>query len=184
MQSNPEDMIAPCKCRRDGKWVHRACLNHWRVMSPNPSCFIFCDVCRFAYVIRREPAERRAKAGRKMFCKSLRPGAAGLFLIQLAMLVLAAMFYPLIWLRLRFTRGADELGVTHPAIITAIAYGCAFGVTVLIVSIVGLCRCCGRNDAYWNTRLLLRGCVPFARIHWHAGGKHFNPPRLPSRCRR
>eukprot|EP01080_Neovahlkampfia_damariscottae_P008232 gene8232-57_t len=44
-----DDFIAPCKCSGSIKFVHRKCLDEWRLVSPNPSSFTTCDVCGFNY---------------------------------------------------------------------------------------------------------------------------------------
>jgi len=47
-QSN---MIDPCACSGSLKWVHRQCLDQWRVSSPNPEAFWSCQTCKTKYDI-------------------------------------------------------------------------------------------------------------------------------------
>mmetsp|Transcript_72392 Transcript_72392/g.154942 ORF Transcript_72392/g.154942 Transcript_72392/m.154942 type:complete len:421 (-) Transcript_72392:158-1420(-) len=54
-------LIAPCQCLDSGmpRWVHRECLNRWRVTGRNARAFTHCPNCGFAYlmVLRRAPTE-------------------------------------------------------------------------------------------------------------------------------
>lgn len=47
------ELICPCHCSGSIKWVHRSCLDTWRSVSPNPSSFSVCDLCRTPYRLRR-----------------------------------------------------------------------------------------------------------------------------------
>lgn len=54
-----EEMIAPCHCAGDLKWVHRPCLNRWRVDATNHRNFTNCRHCGLAFhlVLDRSPTE-------------------------------------------------------------------------------------------------------------------------------
>jgi RING-variant domain len=41
-------MIAPCLCKGGSKWVHRSCLDHWR-MNERDRAFAKCTECQFTY---------------------------------------------------------------------------------------------------------------------------------------
>lgn len=43
------DLIAPCRCSGTSKWVHRECLNRWRVAGLNARAFTHCRECEGAY---------------------------------------------------------------------------------------------------------------------------------------
>lgn len=49
-----QDLIAPCNCSGSIKWVHRKCLNKWRVVSPNPQSVYQCDICKTNYVFKEK----------------------------------------------------------------------------------------------------------------------------------
>mmetsp|Transcript_6270 Transcript_6270/g.9113 ORF Transcript_6270/g.9113 Transcript_6270/m.9113 type:complete len:428 (-) Transcript_6270:49-1332(-) len=62
---NGTDFIAPCMCSGSSKYVHRHCLDQWRVLSNNPRSFHHCDVCNFKYRTKVEKSPIPAKA----YCK-------------------------------------------------------------------------------------------------------------------
>lgn len=45
---NPRSMIAPCQCKGTSKWVHRDCLDEWRVHEEDRA-FSQCTECNFQY---------------------------------------------------------------------------------------------------------------------------------------
>jgi len=45
---HPEDMIAPCKCKGSSRWVHRQCLDQWRIHETDRA-FSKCTECLFDY---------------------------------------------------------------------------------------------------------------------------------------
>jgi RING-variant domain len=47
----PETMIAPCKCKGGSKWVHRDCLDEWRLTQPDRA-FAKCTECGFEYYLQ------------------------------------------------------------------------------------------------------------------------------------
>jgi len=52
MGNDPNDLgglIAPCSCRGSMKWVHRDCLDTWRVSARNPENFTSCRNCAFRF---------------------------------------------------------------------------------------------------------------------------------------
>lgn len=59
LQSEEADLIAPCQCTGSMKWVHRACLNRWRVDATNPKNFTNCRHCNFKFrlVLQRDPTQ-------------------------------------------------------------------------------------------------------------------------------
>eukprot|EP00929_Paragymnodinium_shiwhaense_P002298 TRINITY_DN10251_c0_g1_i1.p1 TRINITY_DN10251_c0_g1~~TRINITY_DN10251_c0_g1_i1.p1 ORF type:complete len:486 (+),score=94.05 TRINITY_DN10251_c0_g1_i1:69-1526(+) len=60
LESDPqEELIAPCKCKGGLKWVHRRCLDRWRVDAKNPHNFTHCRHCNFPFlmVLMRAPTE-------------------------------------------------------------------------------------------------------------------------------
>lgn len=50
--TNPEDLIHPCLCRGFSRYVHRHCLDQWRVQN-NHQHFFACDICHYEYRISR-----------------------------------------------------------------------------------------------------------------------------------
>ena len=48
------EMINPCLCRGDRKYVHRRCLNQWRNLSTNPIALNQCTECHHEYEFSTE----------------------------------------------------------------------------------------------------------------------------------
>lgn len=48
-------LIAPCLCDGNSKWIHRDCLNKWRASRTNPRALTHCEVCLFQYEIDVNP---------------------------------------------------------------------------------------------------------------------------------
>ena len=49
--TEPVNFLAPCRCSGTNKWVHRSCLETWRLYGPVPGAFTGCSVCVFAYKV-------------------------------------------------------------------------------------------------------------------------------------
>lgn len=51
LESDGRDFIAPCKCKGTSKYVHRACLDHWRAVKEG-FAFAHCTTCKAPYYLR------------------------------------------------------------------------------------------------------------------------------------
>tara|TARA_B110000008_G_scaffold276829_1_gene316852 strand:+ start:1516 stop:2454 length:939 start_codon:yes stop_codon:yes gene_type:complete len=60
-QIDNDELISPCRCKGTSKWVHRGCLNKWRMINKNREPNRKCMECREEYVIRRNGPEEKAK---------------------------------------------------------------------------------------------------------------------------
>ena len=47
-------LISPCLCRGSMQYVHRGCLNRWRVASANARSTTHCDNCQYRYRLETE----------------------------------------------------------------------------------------------------------------------------------
>jgi len=101
MSNDPEDLgglISPCSCRGSMKWVHRECLDTWRVSTTNPKNFTNCQNCgfRFEMVARRSSVEELQQdiermERQKLFKRDALVQALSAFLLsQVALFALAA----------------------------------------------------------------------------------------------
>ena len=45
------ELIYPCKCSGNSKYVHKKCLDEWRSINHNPENFYRCEVCHHKYDI-------------------------------------------------------------------------------------------------------------------------------------
>lgn len=57
------ELIAPCLCRGTSKWIHRDCLNHWRVSGSNPRALTNCCECGFQYRLKLKRSEGLSSEG-------------------------------------------------------------------------------------------------------------------------
>ena len=51
LESDEGEMIAPCNCIGDTKYVHRECLNKWRLENIDNDKFSKCEICQEDYAI-------------------------------------------------------------------------------------------------------------------------------------
>eukprot|EP01094_Clydonella_sp_ATCC50884_P011238 TRINITY_DN21036_c0_g1_i1.p1 TRINITY_DN21036_c0_g1~~TRINITY_DN21036_c0_g1_i1.p1 ORF type:complete len:385 (-),score=55.57 TRINITY_DN21036_c0_g1_i1:82-1215(-) len=86
--SPAEDLIAPCACGGSQRWVHRACLNEWRAMSPREDSFWMCDVCGVEYLLEEERTHALWWSYAKASMKLLRDTILLLALCQLVVLAI------------------------------------------------------------------------------------------------
>jgi hypothetical protein len=100
--SNGDDLIAPCACTGSMKWVHRRCLDEWRVSATNPRNFTHCRHCGFQFrMVARSPENLTAdelheqlerKQRRRHFTKQACGQCwGGLLLAQVYLFTLAAL---------------------------------------------------------------------------------------------
>ena len=47
-----QNMITPCLCKGSRKYVHRKCLNEWRICSNDEDSKNKCTICNFEYIIK------------------------------------------------------------------------------------------------------------------------------------
>lgn len=46
-----EQLISPCLCKGSGRWVHRKCLQEWRVKSSRADSYHTCELCQHQYTV-------------------------------------------------------------------------------------------------------------------------------------
>jgi hypothetical protein len=93
---DPDSMIAPCKCRGSSKWVHRDCLDEWR-LNERDRAFSQCTECLFEYYMQPIYTENEGgkRRWRKMrFCWNVsRDVCFGTLVLQLVILALGAIIF-------------------------------------------------------------------------------------------
>lgn len=62
-EDDPEKMICPCWCSGGHQYIHRACLDRWRMSDPSRSRFHSCSDCGMRFVTESEFAAAAAAAG-------------------------------------------------------------------------------------------------------------------------
>merc|ERR1712118_579026 len=53
-QTVENPLIAPCRCNGTSKYVHRACLDEWRMQSFDPKAITHCTVCSTPFCIQHK----------------------------------------------------------------------------------------------------------------------------------
>ena len=46
-----QNLIFPCRCSGNSRYVHRQCLNEWRTINRNNRNYTNCDICDYAFQI-------------------------------------------------------------------------------------------------------------------------------------
>lgn len=61
-EETPENpLISPCKCTGSMRYIHRSCLDEWRVNSFNPKALVGCTTCHSPFRTRYEGADEDLK---------------------------------------------------------------------------------------------------------------------------
>ncbi|KAL3920048.1 MAG: hypothetical protein SGILL_003455 [Bacillariaceae sp.] len=91
---SPETMIAPCKCKGSSKWVHRDCLDEWR-LNERDRAFSQCTECTFEYYmqpIHNDESSKHHRWRQFRFCWNVsREVCMGTLLLQLVIIILGAI---------------------------------------------------------------------------------------------
>ena len=51
------NLIYPCKCNGNSKYVHKNCLNEWRTLSGESEHFTKCEICHYTYKFKSQIEE-------------------------------------------------------------------------------------------------------------------------------
>jgi len=88
LETDGNDLIAPCYCSGSSKWIHRSCLDTWRSTHAGRA-FTHCGLCGFEYVIEMADDSRDEECRRirwKMYVA--RDTLAVFLLIQAVIIIL------------------------------------------------------------------------------------------------
>ena len=75
------ELFSPCKCAGTSKYVHRHCLNQWRLSSNNVTALKRCMICKAEYKIKKKSVFERLQ----------------LYIVQEAMLLFIINFIIVLW---------------------------------------------------------------------------------------
>lgn len=120
-----DDFIQPCLCTGSVQWIHRRCLDKWRVSGANVRAFTHCPQCGFAYIMSlvRAPTEHEQdirKRRRRLIRHNVRNFVLLSCGIQVALCLLAMLihaidqkevlvtFFNLPWNNEQFREGDDD----------------------------------------------------------------------------
>ncbi|KAG7338913.1 ring-variant domain containing protein [Nitzschia inconspicua] len=89
-----ETMIAPCKCKGSSKWVHRDCLDEWRLQESDRA-FSKCTECLFDYYLQPIYKDEGGSVHRriKFYWTVSRDVCFGTVILQLMIVALAALIH-------------------------------------------------------------------------------------------
>mmetsp|Transcript_50342 Transcript_50342/g.98669 ORF Transcript_50342/g.98669 Transcript_50342/m.98669 type:complete len:305 (+) Transcript_50342:26-940(+) len=140
-----EGMIAPCRCKSDRKFVHRACLDNWRATKTGAGgrSFTHCEVCQFEYVVEVHDDEQLAKSRKRKFHALVARDSALVFLmLQLIIVALGALVHAM--------DTHSTLRNMFPELISkhwkTTYYICGLVVFLAILGLIGLCSLCICTD--------------------------------------
>jgi hypothetical protein len=81
-----ENLIYPCKCSGNSKYIHKQCLNEWRNINHNPENFYRCEVCKYNYKIKKSISKC------DLFCISLKKLSICFLFLNLVFTYLLSLF--------------------------------------------------------------------------------------------
>ena len=58
-ETKVKKMIQPCNCNGTNKYVHRKCLNQWRLYNPNNDAYDRCMLCKATYTFTLKYAKEK-----------------------------------------------------------------------------------------------------------------------------
>lgn len=87
------ELIAPCLCKGTQKWVHRYCLDRWRVMNTGHTAFYECGTCNFRYHMNLPEDQSMMNKKNKFRALVARDSFLFLCVVQLVIVVLAVFMW-------------------------------------------------------------------------------------------
>jgi len=84
----PDDMIAPCRCKGSSRWVHRQCLDQWRIHETDRA-FSKCTECLFEYHLETSPHQAHRFRKTKYYLMVMRDLCGVHLVVQLVIVALA-----------------------------------------------------------------------------------------------
>ncbi|PWA48488.1 E3 ubiquitin-protein ligase MARCH1 [Artemisia annua] len=109
LDTEGEDLIAPCHCRGTQKYVHRSCLDNWR-STREGFAFSHCTECRAAFILRANVPPDRWWLRFKFHLLVARDHAFIFVIVQLIVAFLGVLVYKFYGDELREMFGYEE----HP----------------------------------------------------------------------
>lgn len=96
-----ENLIVPCKCNGTSKYIHRTCLDQWRLINPESKNFKQCNTCMFEYEMVSNIPPNVKKVLDKELKKCVRHDNLFLSIISISIaIVIGLLIYKLFGFRL------------------------------------------------------------------------------------
>lgn len=184
-ESKDKDLISPCMCEGNLKWVHRSCLDTWRTVSPNFSSFSQCDICKFEYRVQRKPA---GKWPRILYALKMIRDILTLVIIALAFVLIAGGICLLVERLNRYDKDFDPEvrdlfeNVYFQIFVMGFLAACfVMGILAILFFIFKSCgdccnECCAAPTYKYNTYSYNSGCDAWWCLGYYWWTPRYSPP--------
>lgn len=141
LDSEGEDLIAPCHCRGTQKYVHRSCLDNWR-STKEGFAFAHCTECRARFLLRANSPSNRRQSRLKFQLLVAGDHALIFIVVQLIVALFGMLLYKLYGEELREMFGYEDLYII--AVLAMLLVGLLYGLLIAII--------CGRriNERHYH----------------------------------
>ncbi|KAG6554499.1 hypothetical protein Mapa_003877 [Marchantia paleacea] len=170
LESEGDDLIAPCRCRGTQKFVHRLCLDNWRAAKEG-FAFAHCTECRSAFHLRANLPPDRWWLRMKFQLLVFRDHAAIFLIVQLVVGSLGALVYYFYGGELRELFGYDDhpYGFYALVVVVALLVGLLYGFFIAII--------CGQNISNRHYHILAKQELTKEYVVEHLS-ENEEPPQL------
>eukprot|EP00262_Sarcandra_glabra_P019355 TRINITY_DN727_c0_g1_i2.p1 TRINITY_DN727_c0_g1~~TRINITY_DN727_c0_g1_i2.p1 ORF type:complete len:259 (-),score=37.06 TRINITY_DN727_c0_g1_i2:635-1411(-) len=134
LDNEGEDLIAPCHCKGTQKYVHRSCLDNWR-LSKEGYAFAHCTECRAVFILRANVPPDRWWLRLKFQLLVVRDHAFIFVIVQLVVAILGMLVYKFYGEELREMFGYEQhpYGFYSMAVLAVILVGLLYGFFIAII---------------------------------------------------
>lgn len=134
LDTEGEDLIAPCHCKGTQKYVHRSCLDNWR-STREGFAFSHCTECRAAFILRANVPPDRWWLRFKFHLLVARDHAFIFVIVQLIVAFLGVLVYKFYGDELREMFGYEEhpYGFYTMAVLAIVLVGLLYGFFIAII---------------------------------------------------
>ncbi|KAI3684104.1 hypothetical protein L6452_33323 [Arctium lappa] len=134
LDTEGEDLIAPCHCRGTQKYVHRSCLDNWR-STREGFAFSHCTECRAVFILRANVPHDRWWLRLKFQLLVARDHAFIFVIVQLIVAFLGVLVYKFYGDELREMFGYEEhpYGFYTMAVLAIVLVGLLYGFFIAII---------------------------------------------------
>ncbi|KAJ4830232.1 hypothetical protein Tsubulata_037555 [Turnera subulata] len=134
LDTEGEDLIAPCHCKGTQKYVHRSCLDNWR-STKEGFAFAHCTECRALFVLRANVPPDRWWLRLKFQFLVARDHAFIFVVVQLVVAFLGVLVYKFYGEELREMFGYEEhpYGFYTMAVLAIVLVGLLYGFFIAII---------------------------------------------------
>ncbi|KAF5807841.1 putative Zinc finger, RING-CH-type, Zinc finger, RING/FYVE/PHD-type [Helianthus annuus] len=134
LDTEGEDLIAPCHCRGTQKYVHRSCLDNWR-SAREGFAFSHCTECKAVFILRANVPPDRWWLRLKFQLLVARDHAFIFIIVQLIVAFLGVLVYKFYGDELREMFGYEEhpYGFYTMAVLAIVLVGLLYGFFIAII---------------------------------------------------